>query len=553
MFAGSRGKVGRRAVVLVAFAMLLITACSSTSEQGTTGPPSSAGGSEPPGASETTTGTNGTSTADAGWSLVSVPEQPDVQHLHYEIGPLEIQPGQNNITWTTQNGYPQVPKPTVDGYITRIRANLVRSDGSVPPVDVIHLHHGVWANASGIANPSFAELFFAAGEEKTDTILPPGYGYRYRANDVWVINYMLHNLLSSPDEVSLTYDLDFIPMSAPGAASIRRARPIWMDVRVGEIYPVFDVLKGSGAGGTFTYPDQATDPYQGRRRLNEWKVDRELVLLSTGGHLHPGGLHTDLFVTRPGAGAAAPEPAQASIEGDRARVFRSDAVYYEPAGAVSWDVSMSVTPPDWRVAVRPGDTISISATYDTRRASWYESMGIMVMWVADGTDGVDPFVTSAARRGVLTHGHLPENDNHGGTPTDQFLDLTVAASGPATDTVGITDFVYSPGDMSARVGSSVPTVAPGGTIRFVNNEATATAPGIWHTITSCKAPCDAATGVAYPLADADVQFDSGELGDVGSPTAGRLDWTTPTDLEEGTYTYFCRIHPSMRGAFRVEG
>ena len=60
------------------------------------------------------------------------------------------------------------------------------------------------------------------------------------------------------------------------------------------------------------------------------------------------------------------------------------------------------------------------------------------------------------------------------------------------------------------------------------------------------------TGIAYPLADADIAFDSGELGVTGPPTAGRLTWSTPTDLPDGTYTYFCRIHPFMRGAFRVE-
>jgi plastocyanin len=27
--------------------------------------------------------------------------------------------------------------------------------------------------------------------------------------------------------------------------------------------------------------------------------------------------------------------------------------------------------------------------------------------------------------------------------------------------------------------------------------------------------------------------------------------STPTDLDPGTYTYFCRIHPFMRGDFRV--
>ena len=50
-----------------------------------------------------------------------------------------------------------------------------------------------------------------------------------------------------------------------------------------------------------------------------------------------------------------------------------------------------------------------------------------------------------------------------------------------------------------------------------------------------------------------MQFDSGELGVAGPPTAGRVDWSLPTDIPTGTYTYFCRIHPSMRGAFRVDG
>ena len=76
--------------------------------------------------------------------------------------------------------------------------------------------------------------------------------------------------------------------------------------------------------------------------------------------------------------------------------------------------------------------------------------------------------------------------------------------------------------------------------------------GVWHTITACAAPCNASTGVAYPLADAAIPFDSGQLGVAGPPTAGRVTWTTSADLPAGTYTYFCRIHPAMRGAFRIE-
>ena len=65
--------------------------------------------------------------------------------------------------------------------------------------------------------------------------------------------------------------------------------------------------------------------------------------------------------------------------------------------------------------------------------------------------------------------------------------------------------------------------------------------------------CNKTTGIAYPLANGKADFDSGELGTgpVGFwPVAGKV----VEDAEEpapGTYTYFCRIHPFMRGAFRV--
>ena len=76
-----------------------------------------------------------------------------------------------------------------------------------------------------------------------------------------------------------------------------------------------------------------------------------------------------------------------------------------------------------------------------------------------------------------------------------------------------------------------------------------------HTITACKAPCNRTTGIAYPLADGQVDFDSGKLG-FGprgfTAAANRDTWTTPKRLKAGTYTYFCRVHPFMRGAFEVK-
>ena len=60
--------------------------------------------------------------------------------------------------------------------------------------------------------------------------------------------------------------------------------------------------------------------------------------------------------------------------------------------------------------------------------------------------------------------------------------------------------------------------------------------------------------MSYPLANGRHQFDSGQLGygpSGYSAASNRIDWTTPANLPPGTYTYFCRVHPFMRGAFRV--
>ena len=118
--------------------------------------------------------------------------------------------------------------------------------------------------------------------------------------------------------------------------------------------------------------------------------------------------------------------------------------------------------------------------------------------------------------------------------------------------VAIKGFVYGQGDLSMTGRRGRPArVARGRGLKFVNRDAKRT---IFHTITACKAPCNRTTGIAYPLADGEVEFDSGTLG-FGprgfTAAANRDTWTTPKRLKAGTYTYFCRVHPFMRGAFEV--
>ncbi len=467
-----------------------------------------------------------------------------VQHYHFVYGPIHINPGQNNIA-LEPNGLDKNARPPVDGYILNFAPNLVEEDGRIPGVDVIHLHHAVWLSNSYPA--------WASGEEKTTAKLPPGYGWRYKTTDSWIMNHMIHNLTPTPDVVYVTYDMDFVPDSSPQAASIIPVHTQWMDVEGIKAWPVFDALRGTGkktkAGRRFTFPDDDPNAYSapGEFPRNLWTVTKEQTLVSTFSHLHPGGLYGDLKITR---------------DGVTKTLFRSEAHYWEPAGAVSWDVAMSITPPDWKINVKPGDVISVSGTYDTTKASWYESMAIDPVAVADGWHGVDPFVAKfPSTSKILTHGPLAENRNHGGELSGlpnpvKLLDGPVMTGGKQ---VLVNGFVYSQGNLSATGFPGRPAVVrQGQPLSFLNQDSTDSAwnvnTNIFHTITACRAPCNRTTGIAYPLADGNVNFDSGELGygPAGlSPAANRNEWSTPVNLPTGTYTYFCRIHPFMRGSFRV--
>ncbi|MEA2136920.1 MAG: hypothetical protein QOG56_70, partial [Solirubrobacteraceae bacterium] len=456
-----------------------------------------------------------------------------VQHRRYRYGPITIRPGQNPIVFE-----PNMQKPSVPGYITRFRPDLVYTNGKKPAVDVLHLHHGVWIMRQA---PTFA-----VGEEKTITQFPRGFGYRYDPSDEWILNYMLHNLTPTTAQVYITWDVDFVPASAPAAADIAEVKPLWLDVGRGA-YPVFDAHRGWGKDGRYTFPDDARGAERAKLGpLQHITMPADATLVAAGGHVHPGGLWVDLKSTR---------GAQTKT------IFRSEAKYYEPAGAVSWDASMTFTKPDWRVAVRKGDTLSVSATYDTTRASWYEVMGIVdPLWYTTKTiaGAPDPFEQPVDWHGVVTHGHLPENDNHGGTGSAALPDARTLRAGAPRSSVNIKQFVYALGDLTgAGASGRPPTVRQGGTLAFRNLDSPKGQDfmrAIYHTITACKSPCNKATGIAYPLADGKGAFDSGELGygpRQATAAANRVTWKTPRTLSPGTYSYFCRVHPFMRGAFRV--
>jgi hypothetical protein len=110
--------------------------------------------------------------------------------------------------------------------------------------------------------------------------------------------------------------------------------------------------------------------------------------------------------------------------------------------------------------------------------------------------------------------------------------------------------------------TGIPAVKLGSRLAFTNEDAAIDA---YHTVTPCSYPCLGATGTAFPLANGvtsagrNVDFDSSELG-IGIPTLGaakqavtwNLDVTAAKGYAAGeVVTFFCRVHPFMRGAFEV--
>ena len=519
------------------------------------------------------------------WSAPDYERYPgSCERLRFAYGPIVVKPGQNDVLV----GPVTIEKPSRDGYIARFVPNLVRADGKVPPVEQIHLHHGTW-----LAEPEYGSgPFFASGEEKTIAPFPRGYGMPIKAADQWQLLYMVHSAVPNPMEVYITYDVDFIPKSEAAKWDIKPAYPVWFDVRPSG-YPVFNVQRQfGGKDNRCTWPKEKCahyDPYgkkfigQGEpgngkgtdytfpnagESLGKIENFQGGTLIGIGGHLHPGGIQNEIDLVR----------------GKRkTRIYTGKANYWShkdptKVGAPpdSWDFSMAVSGlPTWGVRVKPGDRVRSNATYDTAKLASYENMGIAVALLAPDTPqgkpiapGVDPFRAKKdsssscnsprtgrlCTKGFLTHGHYSENGNHR-KPGGHW---TLSTGGPAND-VGIVDFQYLPGDLSS--GRPIPRVKLNTKLRFTNLEGA----GIYHTVTSCAFPCLGETTASFPVPDGKtskgrpIDLDSSELG-IGAPyigpTSQTLSWSIPVTAQTGfkpgeKVTYFCRVHPFMRGAFEV--
>ncbi len=344
----------------------------------------------------------------------------------------------------------------------------------------------------------------------------------------------------------------------------------------------------------------------------DWKVTKDMdgTLIVIGGHLHPGGIRDEVSLVRDGKEKMI--HISDALYWDRKNPKTVAPSKHWNSWDFSMTGTGSFM--GWKVKIEKGDVIRLNSVYESEYASWYENMGIVMAWVApkdpyapEGVDvfednvkldpgapvgtmqpkgvpyptGCKPDLTGPSKRlclrGQVTHGHMREASHFGGCRFGRCEKLP-KKDGPLVNEIYITSFSYGQADMGIALGENsmvsemgIPRVKVGKKVRFYNLDTFA---NIWHTVTRCKEPCTGETGLDYPIADGGtgnprdkMDFDSNEIG-YGvffSPASGQLgddDKSTEEALRDGaywdfkptrrgTYTFYCRIHHSMRGVIRV--
>jgi hypothetical protein len=234
-------------------------------------------------------------TGQPGTTTTTRPLQPGEQTTAVQYGPYNIQaappadPGQPHSHVHSGNQFAfNVQKPCTNCFITGMRARLVGADRTT---EVGHgnrglqLHHMVLFNQDparqdatcylGVPFPlglMFGQRFFASGDERTPSIMPPGYGY-YQGNSSWNLIWDLASASTTPETVY--YEVKFTWIPAAQATGFKNVEPIWFDI-------------AQCGFSTFNVPAGRS------QRSWTWTVNRPGAILGVGGHVHDGGINLEV-------------------------------------------------------------------------------------------------------------------------------------------------------------------------------------------------------------------------------------------------------------------
>ncbi|HEX8074786.1 MAG TPA: PQQ-binding-like beta-propeller repeat protein [Thermoleophilaceae bacterium] len=479
----------------------------------------------------------------------------DKLNLYY--GPYTIPPG-----WDANRV--DLDLPMQEGFLEYVDPQMYRvADMTEPSHQEAHIHHAHWfgldpGNKEDNYTSGTHEWVFGMGDEETrgdfrERSAANGshgavYGQYIPGGQQQDLIYMLHNKTNQPMEVWIVLHVQFEHGSKKELEAIRH-RP-YHDVSGKLFGKTYDVPRQASGDGKWEYAKDSG-------KVIEWTATTDGTIIGAGGHVHPGGKQV---VFENYGSKESPCPNDGRGYGGTLLIKENEIDHNVP---LSEDYQTEVTHPAWRAPVHKGDRLRISGTYENRDHAWYTVMTHEGMYIdkAEAPKGrCKPYMVGKAKKkwkdptqGVPNRTWGSHTDDFcgpdfGGPPCEKAEAPPKESDFKPQTTVHIANFSYLPGDRSSSLGGGTyPTIAPGEQLTFVNDDQFA---NIRHSVTTCPWPCNGKYVANYPLADG--RWDSGTLGydviDGGSPNPRA---STPANLPQGVYTYFCRIHPWMRGAFRV--
>lgn len=459
-----------------------------------------------------------------------------------------------------------------DGFLVAGGPGLVFADGTEPGHQELHIHHAHWWFLEpGAPNygPSVPfpgwKWISGSGEEETEgsfdlvSAAEGGnrrYGLAVREGERTLLINMIHNKTTRPIVVWVKVDLTFVHGTAAEIAgttgeNFRNLTPVLVGGS-------FDVPREPpGGDGVFVWPRDINGTGQ------VWTAPFDGTIVIGAGHLHPGGQRA--IVTNMGRPS---EPcASDRTDGIPGKtLYELDVINRETP--LSEDFQIEITQPGFRATVRAGDRIVVNGVYESAEHGWWDAMTHTGFYVdehpvapADACSvelvgvpaGWSPPlgypVLQAPTEGIANRAWTGDPDPLCGVTGSPACNrnLTPVPSGADTEVVTISNFQFTPGGLGLSGPLGPPRIARGTRLHVVNTDIAAY---VRHTMTSCPSPCDGPYVTNYPLPDG--AFDSGFLGYEPTTMGGPPYWEFDTSrLEPGRYTYFCRIHPWMRGAFDV--
>jgi plastocyanin len=274
----------------------------------------------------------------------------------YTWGPIRT--GDFATHWVDQ----RARHPHSNGFVIGLHARLIdQTTGQPVPIATAMLHHLYITHVRRGRQPSscaggVADVFYSTGEEDETLKLPPGYGYRLRADDPWRLTAMIMSHSVAPAKVVIEYSV-----TVDRDRGLAPVQPFW--------------LRANGCSGHVAYAvPGGGSPGSRDIRTFHWRVPFTGRIVGASGHLHGGAEKMWLSQPRCHGRRLLDTNPRYGMPGDP--MYHLNPVLHEP-GPMDTRMFLSRS----GIVVQRGETVDLHAAYDDHNPHW-AVMAVMHVYVA---------------------------------------------------------------------------------------------------------------------------------------------------------------------------